>query len=305
MAYDSKTYGQSPFGNAPKPDGSEESKPKIPTVPIDDGLDQGPGELSAAPPAISKATSAKTQIPNKPVAPNATPGDSPAAKSAIPASVTQIANRLGLGKAVETVIGGASTSADDSSPSGRSSRKSRTTATSTAKAKTTKKSTKRKSKKTKAAELAQAEVEAAEAEIARRFLEEDRSAYMSLLYKTGISGLVWAVLRLSRHELSDDAIALINILIHPILIDALSLCAVVGLTFWMRRLLVDLAYHTQQLNEDAETSEGKNYRPTLEIVGDALEYNPKLRRNLNLLFNASSILICALISYLITSALLP
>ena len=136
-------------------------------------------------------------------------------------------------------------------------------------------------------------------------MEEDRRAYLSLLYKTGISGLVWAVLRLLRHELSDKAIAIINSLIDPIMIATVALIGIIGITFWSRRILNDLAQHTQQLQADAETEDDKNYRPTIEIVGDSLEYNPMLRKHLAQLFNAASILLCSLVSYLVTFALFP
>lgn len=138
-----------------------------------------------------------------------------------------------------------------------------------------------------------------------RFTEEDRRAYLSLLYKTGISGLVWAVLRLSRYELSERAIAIINTLVDPLMIATVTFIAVIALTFWTRRLLNDLAQHTQKLHADAEMPDDKSFRPTLEIVGDALEYNPKFRKNVAALSNAASIVICSLVSYLITFALFP
>ena len=146
----------------------------------------------------------------------------------------------------------------------------------------------------------------ADSAVVNRFDDEDRRAYLSLLYKTGISGLVWAVLRLSRYELSERAIATVNIIAPPAgHSSTIALLAIVGLTFWLRYLLKDFARHTQQLHAEAETPDAQNYRPTLEIVGDALEYNPKLRKNFAALFNAASILVCSLVSYLITSAVLP
>ena len=170
----------------------------------------------------------------------------------------------------------------------------------------TSKSTTRKSKKSKSAKAAEIEaIEAAEAEVARRFQAENRNAYLSLIYKTGISGLIWAVLRLLRHELPKDVFAVINVIIHPLVIAAITLVGAIALTFWLRYLLNDLAIHTQQLHADAETPDGKNYRPTLEIVGDSLEYNPKLRKNFAALFNAASILICSLASYLMIFAAFP
>lgn len=314
MAYDSKTYGQSPFGSPKKTGGADKPKPKsnlpsapsAPSVPVvDDGLDQGPGEFSAAEKTAAKtspfptlSTSAKAQ----------TTADDSAAKPGIPASVSQLAGKLGIsqsvldkvsgltGNGLAGVVGGSPDAAAKETTSTTSKRKSRTTAKTS---KTASKST-RKSKKSKAAELAQAEAEAAEAEVARRFQEEDQRAYFSLLYKTGISGLVWSVLRLSRYELPEDAIAIINFIIHPLLIGSIAFITMVVLTFWFRRLLNDLARHTQQLHTDAEVSDGKNYRPTLEIVGDSLEYNPKLRQNFARLFNVASTVICTLVSYLIT-----
>ena len=308
MAYDSKTYGQSPFGNPKKPSGSEnaaensgqaKSVPNAgfsPTqLPIDDGLDKGPGEIASAP---VKKTSPASTLPNS-VA-EAPPSTFPKSlQPNIPPAVSRLAGRLGLGK---SPLDGQS--ATGSEPT--SARKSRTTTKTATKptAKSASKST-RKSKKTKAAEAARAEAEAAEAASARRFQIEDRNAYLSLLYKTGISFLIWAVLRLSRQEFSEDADAVINIIIHPLLISSVALIAVVAMTFWLRYLLNDLAQHTRQLSTDAEETSGKNYRPTLDIVGAALEYNPALRKNLALFWHAASILICTLISYLITSTLLP
>ena len=152
---------------------------------------------------------------------------------------------------------------------------------------------------------AKADIETAEAEVAHRFQAENRNAYLSLLYKTGISGLIWAVLRLLHYELPKNVFAIINIIIHPLTIATLALLAAVALTFWLRYLLNDLAIHTQQLHADAETPDGKNYRPTLEIVGDSLEYNPQLRKNFAALFNVASILICSLASYLMIFAAFP
>ena len=311
MAYDSKTYGQSPFGSPKRTDGPDKPKPssKSPSPSpsrqiVDDGLDQGPGEFSPAPESAVKTSPFSTATPTK-----AAPTDADkAAKTGIPASVSQLAGKLGISQSVLDKVSGLTgnglagvgdTSSESLAKDGKSSTTRRKSRTTTKTAKTASKST-RKSKKAKAAELAQAEAEAAEAEVARRFQEEDQRAYFSLLYKTGISGLVWAVLRLSRYELPEDAIAIINIIIHPLLIGSIAFFTVVVLTFWLRHLLNDLARHTQQLHTDAEVSDGKNYRPTLEIVGDALEYNPKLRQNFAKLFNIASILICTLVSYLIT-----
>lgn len=271
MAYDSKTYGQSPFGSPKTSDDQKaggaktsakasskasEAKP-LPVAPlVDDGLDQGPA-----------ATGLASKFPAVPVAEPKAPA----------------------GKIT--------------SDSGRGDRKSRTN--NKAASKPTSKTTKRKSKKTKAAEAAEAEAEAVEAAVAKRFFEEDRKAYLSLLYKIGISGLVWAVLRLLRHELSEDTVAVINTLIDPVMIATVTLIGILALTFWMRSLLKDLSLHTQKLYADAELTEGKDYRPTLEIVGDSLEYNPKLRKNLASFYDVASMLICGLISYLVTFALFP
>ncbi len=108
-----------------------------------------------------------------------------------------------------------------------------------------------------------------------------------------------------RYQVSERAIAIINVIIHPVLVSTIALVGTVGLTFWLRQLLKDLALHTQQLTIDAEATDSKNYRPTLDIVGDSLEYNPNLRKQLSRLFNVASILICTLISYVMTSLLLP
>ena len=260
MAYDSKTYGQSPFGNPKKPsatpanNATDTSKsPKTKSF-VDDGLDQGP----------DAAVALTSKFP------------------VIPVAKPEVA--------------------DTTSKS--NTRKSRTNSNKSA-SKPASKSAKRKSKNTKAAEAAEAEIEAAEVAAARRFLEEDRKTYLWLLYKIGISGLVWAVLRLLRHELSPETVALINTLIDPMMIAAITLISVLALTFWIRKLLKDFSVHTQKLYADAELTEGKNYRPTLEIVGDSLEYNPQLRKKLASFYNAASTLICSLISYLVTFALFP
>ncbi|MEL7520631.1 MAG: hypothetical protein AAF050_16860 [Cyanobacteria bacterium J06649_5] len=262
MAYDSKTYGQSPFGKPIKSE-AQTTKP-APKPLVDDGLDRGPDQLDNKAPSglASKFPSIPT---TRSTASSA--GNSKAASSSSPstATTTKSSKRKSGGKS-----GGRST---------------------------------RKSKKAKEAEAAQAELEAAEAAVARRFFEEDRRAYLSLLQKTGISGLVWAVLRLSRYELPKDAIALVNIIIHPLVVSTLAFAYVIGLTFWCRRLLNDLARHTQALQTDAEAEDIKNSRPTLEIVGDSLEYNPKLRKNVARLFNAASILICTLTSYFVVIGL--
>lgn len=286
MAYDSKTYGQSPFGNPKQPDASgakdaeelgtqrqpPEKLPEKPKPPADDGLDQDPKE------AAQKSKAGLSGLVNKfPTLSGSKSGSS----STIPVST-------------------------DSSSGLSETRKSRSNSRSTAK------TSNRKSKKSKASKTTRAEVDAAEQAVAQRFFEEDRSAYLSLLYKTVISGLVWAVarlswtvLRLSDNGLSKEAIALIKIAIHPVVIAAVALACTVALTFWARRLLKDLARHTQQIHLDAEAPDGKSFRPTLEIVGDSLDYNPKLRKNIALLFDAASILICSLVSYLIAFVLFP
>ncbi len=258
MAYDSKTYGQSPFGGPKKTDsastgdtGAAKTKPDTKPL-VDDGLDRGP----------NTSVGLTSKFPVIPVA-------KPEAST-------------------------------DTKSSSTSTRKSRTDSS-----KPASKPAKRKSKKAKATEVAEAEIEAAEAAVARRFLEEDRKTYLWLLYKIGVSGLVWAVLRLLRHELSKETVAVINTLIDPIMIATVTLIGVLALTFWMRKLLKDFSVHTQKMYADAELTEGKDYRPTLEIVGDSLEYNPKLRKNLASFYNVASTLICSLISYLVTFALFP
>ncbi|MEM6450384.1 MAG: hypothetical protein AAF703_08730 [Cyanobacteria bacterium P01_D01_bin.105] len=269
MAYDSKTYGQSPFGAPKKTEGSD--KASAPRAMPDDGLDRGPTD----------GPNLADRFPTIPMAKS--PTSSPAQTSSS-AKATAAKSDAHKGSAPETKT---------------SSRKSRASTKGASN-----KSAKRKSSKKAKAE-AKAEAEAAELAVARRFFEEDRRAYLSLLYKTGISGLVWAVLRLLRHELSAKAIAIINTLIDPIMIATIALIGILGITFWARRLLNNLAQHTQRLQADAEATDDKSYRPTLEIVGDSLEYNPQLRKNLARLFNVTSILLCSLVSYLITFALFP
>ena len=275
MAYDSKTFGQSPFG-ATKPDSSktEAVKPEVARPqPVDDGLDQGPEAFAKE---AAKETSKVSQKETASVA-------------------TKLKDKFPSLSSITGQLVGDKSDVPSTTKSTATKSKSRTR-------KSTAKSSTRKSKKSKSAK---AEIEAAEAEIARRFQAENRNAYLSLLYKTGISGLIWAVLRLLRHELPKDIIAIINTIIHPLVIAAIALLAAIALTFWLRYLLNDLAIHTRQLHTDAETPEGKNYRPTLEIVGDSLEYNPKLRKNFAALFNAASILICSLASYLMIFAAFP
>ncbi len=273
MAYDSETYGQSPFGNPSKPsdNGDQSGKRAVPAQSDPKRqADQNTGQTARSDslptvPTATQPTAAK---------PASTASDRPST-----ANTPTNAAKTGLAKA-----------------SG-SKRKSRAA----------NKPTARKSKKTRATAKpqAKAEVDTANPAVAKRFDEEDRRAYLSLLYKTGISGLVWAVLRLSRYELSERAIAIVNLLLHPLVVSTIALLAIVGLTFWLRYLLKDFAQHTQQLHTEAEAPDAQNYRPTLEIVGDALEYNPKLRQSFAALFNAASILVCSLVSYLITSAVLP
>ncbi|MBE9063253.1 hypothetical protein [cf. Phormidesmis sp. LEGE 11477] len=290
MAYDSKTYGQSPFGN-PLGNSLEDSQAPnedVESTPVEAGSDKNLKDKSE-------------------------PADQLQSISTITGvqSVEQLADRLGIGRA-DSSPENSSTETDTAtttSPSRRKSRASRAktsspkTPSKTAKPKQTRKGKTKASSKT--AKATAVEPETVDAAIARRFLEEDRNAYLSLLYKTGISGLIWAVLRLVRYQLSERAIAIINIIIHPVLISMLALMGTIGLTFWLRHILKDIALHTQQLGIDAETTDGKNYRPTLEIVGDSLEYNPKLRQRLSRLFSTASILICTLISYVMTSLLLP
>lgn len=279
MAYDSKTFGQSPFGAA-KTDSSNptvEKSDAVPKVPIDDGLDKGPEAFAKEAAQTSKVESTSTQAV-------------PKLRGRFP-DLSSLAGQL-TGKKVEETA-----DADKS----KSATKSKSRAS-----KSTSRSSTRKSKKRKSAKAAELEaIEAAEAEAARRFRAENRNAYLSLAYKTGVSGLIWAVLRLLRHELPENVFAVINIIIHPLVIAAIALLAAVGITFWLRYLLNDLAIHTQQLHTDAETPDGKNYRPTLEIVGDSLEYNPRLRKNFAALFNVASILICSLASYLMIFAAFP
>ncbi|MGB3295292.1 MAG: hypothetical protein WBB01_20105 [Phormidesmis sp.] len=265
MAYDSKTYGQSPFGL--KPDDASSSSAKPPESPVAPDSSQ-PDVLEIQPLADKFPTVPTKRSP-----------ESAAVAPAIP---------------VEAV----STTA--SSPVSTSSRKSRSP-----NRKSTAKTANRKSKKPRQTKSAKTQTDTPEPVIDWRFTEEDRRAYLSLLYKTGISGLVWAVLRLSRYELSDRAIAIINTLVDPLMIATVTFIAAIALTFWTRRLLNDLAQHTQKLHADAEMTDDKSFRPTLEIVGDALEYNPKFRKNVAALSNTASIVICALVSYLITFALFP
>lgn len=268
MAYDSKTYGQSPFGNPLEPD-----EPRGNSI------------------EASKTLASDRQADRFP--PSVIPG----------AQSVKRTGKLGL---VRT--DGESTTGKTATATGTSRRKSRNSRTKLSSDAITAKPA-RKSKKaqstSKTLRLPKAESVTVEDAIAHRFQAEDRNAYLSLLYKTGISGLIWAVLRLVRYQLSEKAIATINIIIHPVLVSMLTLVGTVGLTFWLRCILRDLALHTQQLGIDAEVTDGENYRPTLEIVGDSLAYNPKLRQRLSRLSNAASILICTLVSYLMTSLLLP
>ncbi|PZO08928.1 MAG: hypothetical protein DCF25_21950 [Leptolyngbya foveolarum] len=279
MAYDSKTFGQSPFGAA-KPDASESDAGKLDaakTPLADDGLDKGSAVFdNEAAQATGKVADAST---------------TPKLKDRFP-NLSSITGQLP----------GAKTNRKTDEKPSSSTPKTPATKTRSRASKSAPKSTSRKSKKSKSAKP---EIEAAEAEVARRFQAENRNAYLSLVYKTGISGLIWAVLRLLHYELPKDVFAIINIIIHPLVIATVALLAAVGLTFWLRYLLNDLAIHTQQLHADAETPEGKNYRPTLEIVGDSLEYNPQLRKNFAALFNVASILICSLASYLMIFAAFP
>ena len=293
MAYDSKTYGQSPFGSPKQPDAPKaedagklgtqgqqpEKLPEEPRPPADGGLDQG---FKDGPKEVAQKS-----------------------KAGLSGLVNKLPTLSGSKSGSQNT---AAVSTDSSSGLSGSSetRKSRSNSRSTAK------TSNRKSKKSKASKTAKVEADAAEQAVEQRFFEEDRSAYLSLLYKTVISGLVWAVarlswtvLRLSDNGLSKETIALIKIAIHPVVIAAVALACTVALTFWARRLLKDLARHTQQLHLDAEAPEGKSFRPTLEIVGDSLDYNPRLRKNIALLFDTASILICSLVSYLIAFVLFP
>lgn len=259
MAYDSKTYGQSPFGKATKPENSPSAKSGTAKRSVNNGQEQTAEERDLA-----------SQIPTLAVSP---------AHKASPQPGTR-------------------KSSSSATTSKTSSSKRKSTTASNRKSKKAKSMT-----KAEAAAAAIAAAEAAEAEVARRFEEEDHRAYLSLLQKTGISGLVWAVLRLSRYELPQGAIAIVNFIIHPLVISVLALIAIFGLTVWLRHLLNDLARHTQQLQSDAEASDDKSYRPTLEIVGDSLEYNPKLRKQFARLFSMASLLVCTLVSYLLVIGL--
>ncbi len=263
MAYDSKTYGQSPFGKLKPDDASKPDSPEPPTI-----------EVTAD--TVQPLADTFPQIPT-----TKRPADPAAAQSISGASAT------------------ASSPAKSTGTRPTSTRKARSP-----KSQSTAKASSRKSKKPSSSKAA-TQVETAEQLTDRRFTEEDRRAYLSLLYKTGISGLVWAVLRLSRYELSERAIAIINALIDPLMVATVTFIAVIALTFWTRRLLSDLARHTQRLHADAEMPDDKSFRPTLEIVGDALEFNPKFRKNVAALSNAASIVICSLVSYLITFTLFP
>ena len=277
MAYDSKTFGESPFGGA-KPDASKPAadKPDTAKAPAtENDLDKGPAEFAKEAARQTRHVDSTTAAPKL--------------KDRSP-DLSSITGQL-AGGGLEGAKSDTSTTAKPKSTTRGKSRANKST------------TRKKKSKTAKSAEIEA--IEAAEAEAARRFRLENRNAYLSLIYKTGISGLIWAVLRLLRYELPKDVFAIINIVIHPLVIAAIALLAAVGITFWLRYLLNDLAIHTQQLHADAETPDGKNYRPTLEIVGDSLEYNPKLRKNVAALFNAASILICSLASYLMIFVAFP
>ncbi|KPQ35978.1 MAG: Protein of unknown function (DUF1356) [Phormidesmis priestleyi Ana] len=323
MAYDSKTYGQSPFGNAKQPNeqNPEAADSKLGTS----GKPEAQGDRTSQrkPPEKSTQTSTTTSPTTKRSTADAEGRDQRAGQFSEKISekiseksdraLGSLANRFpSLAGGIKAKLNGPTPSADTLDTAtepvtSRTNRKptdkpARSTRKSAPKTSTRKSSKNSKSSKSKAE---QAEAEAAEQAIERRFWEEDRNAYLSLLYKTSISGLFWAVLRLVRYELSDRAIAILNLVIHPFVIAALAFACTFGLTFWTRHLLNDLARHTQQLHLDAEAPDSKTFRPTLEIVGDSLEYNPRLRKNFARLFNAASILVCSLVSYLITFALFP
>lgn len=275
MAYDSKTFGQSPFGSTPEAKKSDASSDAVkPKSPMNDGLDKGPA-------AFAKEAAQTSKVADKEA--TATP---------------KLKDRFPNLSSITAQLTGDKTEAEAGSASAKS------TGTKT-KSRTSKSTARSSTRKSKSSQSAKAEIETAEAEVIRRFQAENRNAYLSLLYKTGISGLIWAVLRLLRYELPANVFAVINIVINPLVIAAIALLAIIGLTFWLRYLLNDLAIHTQQLHNDAETTEGKSYRPTLDIVGDSLEYNPKLRKNFAALSNAASILICSLVSYLMIFAAFP
>ncbi|NJM97096.1 MAG: hypothetical protein HC800_07880 [Phormidesmis sp. RL_2_1] len=299
MAYDSKTYGQSPFG---QPFGQSREPADKAELPEAKDTQSDPAKAFVKDgPEKQPASAARAD------APEGSLGESlglasrfPSIPTAKPIASDSTSSKTASSKTVSSKTASSKTASPDPSLSSTAeSRRSRATSS-----KSKPKST-RKSKKTKVAETTKAKATEAELAVARRFSAEDRQVYLSLLYKTGISGLVWAVVRLLRHELPEDAIALINTAIHPFIIATIALIALGGLTFWMRHLLNDLARHTQQLQTDAELTEGKNYRPTLEIVGDSLEYNPHLRKKLAAFYNAASTLICSLVSYLVTFALFP
>ncbi len=290
MAYDSKTFGQSPFG-ATTPDASKPDAAKI--SPTDEGLDKGSEDLDKGSETSAEAAQKAGKVA----------GANTAATTAATAPTTpKLKDRLSHLSRITGQLTGAKTDSQTEAISGDSAPKTSAAKTRARASKSAPKSTTRKSKKNPSAK---AGIEAAEAEVARRFQAENRNAYLSLVYKTGISGLIWAVLRLLHYELPKNVFAIINIIIHPLVIATVTLLAAVGLTFWLRYLLNDLAIHTQQLHTDAEISNGKNYRPTLEIVGDSLEYNPRLRKNFAALFNVASILICCLASYLMIFAAFP
>ncbi len=269
MSYDSKTYGQSPFGNSPTP--SDE--------------------------AASQSAEAPSQEPIADVEPSSLTSPTLTIPIGSPNRTVDLAT-------TETVDLDKATTKRKSRTSSRSSASKAATAKPSRRGKKSQ-STSKPAKAAKPSSIAKAEPETAEEAIARRFLEEDRKVYLSLFYKVAVSGLIWAVLRLVRYQVSERAIAIINVIIHPVLVSTIALVGTVGLTFWLRQLLKDLALHTQQLTIDAEATDSKNYRPTLDIVGDSLEYNPNLRKQLSRLFNVASILICTLISYVMTSLLLP
>lgn len=318
MAYDSKTFGQSPFGNTPaeklsagqsateKPAGGEED------------LDKGPSQADTQPVTKHSAKAEAKPEAKLEARPETKPDLKLATQSATqPAKGEPATERkakglgaFGLPSRFPSLSSGRTSLADPATSPASGSKtpppaKSRTSRSSgSAKSSARKGKGKRKQSKAAAA-IAQSESEMAEEAIVRRLLEEDRRTYLALLYKTGISGLVWAVVRLLRHELPADAVKMINLAIHPLMIATYAWIVAVGLTIWMRHLLKDLYRHTEKLRADAEAPDGKSYRPTLEIVGDALEYNPKLRQRFAALYNAVTLLICSLISYLVTFALFP
>ncbi|MEL6813587.1 MAG: hypothetical protein AAFP03_02090, partial [Cyanobacteria bacterium J06598_3] len=104
MAYDSKTYGQSPFGNPTKPDTAAPG-PSADKASTDDGLDQGPvksaGGLANKFPTISTKPKAVTTTTAITTADKAAGSKSSTSRKRKSASGTKTARKSKKAKAAE------------------------------------------------------------------------------------------------------------------------------------------------------------------------------------------------------------